>query len=462
MRTFRPYEPDQILLLPPSLQDWLPEGHLARFVSDVVDELDLSAIYEEYEQGDGRGYPPYHPVMMTKLVVYGYCTGRFSSRQIERLTYEDVGFRCLAADQHPDHDTVAFFRERHLGALSGLFLQVLRLCREAGLVKLGHVAVDGTKVLANASKHKAMSYDRMEKDEKRLEEEIAKLLEQARQVDQEENERYGKGVRGDELPAELARRESRLVKIREAKRALEEGARQEAEAVNARIQEREEADRRAGRRRRGRKPKRRDVARARPEPKAQRNFTDPESRIMKDGSTKGFVQAYNAQVGVDEKTGVIVAADVVQESNDKKQLKPMLLQVKKNLGRLPKRSSADSGYFSGEAIEDEDLKKTDLYVATRRHKHNQKEPIEEVLPPDAEVSVTEQMRNKLRTQEGRAIYARRKCIVEPVIGNIKEVQRFRRFSLRGHRKVRGEFLLVCMAHDLLKLFRGKRTAAVPA
>jgi len=462
MRAFRPYEPDQILLFPPSLQDWLPEGHLARFVCDVVDELDLSAIYEEYEQGDGRGYPPYHPLMMTKLVLYGYCTGRFSSRQIERLTYEDVAFRYLAADQHPDHDTVAFFRERHLGALSGLFHQVLLLCREAGLVKLGHVALDGTKVLANASKHKAMSYGRMETEEKRLAGEIAKLLEQARQVDAEEDARYGKGVRGDELPAELARRESRLVRIREAKRALEEQARREAEDANAQIEEREEAERRTGHRRCGRRPKRREVVRAKPAPKAQRNFTDPDSRIMLDGSTKGFVQAYNAQVGVDEETGVIVAADVVQESNDKKQLKPMLLQVEENLGRLPEVGTADSGYYSADAVTDPDLEDTDLHVATGRHKHNELEPVEELLPPEAEVSVLERMRNKLRTEMGRAIYARRKCIVEPAFGNIKEVMRFRRFSLRGHRKVKGEFLLVCAAYDLLKLFRNRPSMAVLA
>ena len=453
MRTYRPYEPDQILLFPPSLQDWLPEGHLARFLCDVVDELDLSAIYEEYEEGDGRGYPPYHPLMMTKLVLYGYCTGRFSSRQIERLTYEDVAFRYLAADQHPDHDTVAYFRERHLEALSGLFQQVLLLCREAGLVKLGHVALDGTKVLANASKHKAMSYGRMETEEKRLEEEIAKLLEQARQTDAEEDARYGKGVRGDELPAELARRESRLAKIREAKRALEEQARREAEETNASIEAQEEAERQSGHKRRGRKPKRRDVADAKPASRAQRNFTDPDSRIMVDGSTKGFVQAYNAQAGVDKEVGVIVAADVVQESNDKKQLEPMLMQVKENLGRLPDKTSADSGYYSGKAVEAPELTDTDLYIATHRHKHNEIEPAEELLPPEAEVSARERMQNKLRTEEGRAVYARRKCIVEPVFGNIKEVLRFRRFSMRGHPKVRGEFLLMCAAYDLLKLFR---------
>jgi transposase len=359
MRTYRPYEPDQILLFPPSLQDWLPEGHLARFLCDVVDELDLSALYEEYEEGDGRGNPPYHPLMMTKLILYGYCTGRFYSRQIERLTYEDVAFRYLAADQHPDHDTVAYFRERHLGSLSGLFQQVLLLCREA-------------------------------------------------------------------------------------------------EEANARIEEREEAERR------GRKPKRRDVARAKPASKAQRNFTDPDSRIMVDGSTKGFVQAYNAQAGVDEEAGVIVVADVVQESNDKNQLKPMLMQVEENLGRLPDRSSADSGYYSAEAVEAPELKGTDLYIATDRHKHNEIEPVEELLPPEAEVSARERMQNKLRTEEGRAVYARRKCIVEPVFGNIKEVLRFRRFSMRGHPKVRGEFLLMCAAYDLLKLFRNAPSTAALA
>src|SRR5215210_5182103 len=256
-KTFRRYEPDQYLLLPPDLREWLPEGHLALFVSDVVEELELSAIFDEYEKGDGRGYPPYHPVMMVKLLIYGYCTGVFSSRKIERATVVDVAFRVLAANQHPDHDSIATFRKRHLAALAGLFVQILRLCEKAGLVTLGHVAVDGTKIRANASKHKAMSYARMVQTEQKLEAEMIALLEEAQRIDDAEDTLYGKDQRGDELPAELARRESRLAKIREAKAALEAEARARAHAE-------------------GKPPD--DVV---PPDKTQRNFTDPEAKIQK-------------------------------------------------------------------------------------------------------------------------------------------------------------------------------------
>ena len=227
-KTFRPYSLDQRLLLPPDLREWLPEGDLALFISDVVAEMDLSAIYHAYETGDGRGQPPYHPALMVTLLLYAYCTGMPSSRKIERATYRDVAFRVLAGDQHPDHDSIAEFRKRHLSALAQLFVQGLRLCQAAGLVKLGHVALDGTKIKANASKHKAMSYARMEETERRLEQEVAALLEQAQQVDAAEDAAYGRGRRGDELPAELARRESRLTTMRAAKAALEAEAKEEA------------------------------------------------------------------------------------------------------------------------------------------------------------------------------------------------------------------------------------------
>src|SRR5713101_3241647 len=279
-KTFRPYELNQRLLLPPDMREWLPEGHLALFVSDVVDALDLAAIFAAYE-GEERGQPPYHPAMMVKLLVYAYCTGKPSSRKIERATYEDVAYRVLAADQHPDHDSIAAFRQRHLPALAELFGQVLRLCQEAGLVKLGHVALDGTKVKANASKHKAMSYERMCAAEQQLEQEVAALLARAQAVDAEEDAQYGAGRRGDELPAELARRESRLAKIREAKAALEVEARTRAQGDGTPPDE------------------------ARPPDKAQRNFTDPESKIQK--SSEGFIQGYNAQVAVDATAQVIVA-----------------------------------------------------------------------------------------------------------------------------------------------------------
>jgi len=285
------------------LQDWLPEGHVARFVADVVETLDLSAIYAKYKEGDGRGLAAYDPRMMVRLLIYAYCRGVPGSRRIERATYEDVGFRYLAADQHPDHSTIADFRQEHLASLSQLFVQVLKLCQRAGLVKLGHVALDGTKVKANASKHKAMSYERMGETEKKLEAEVQALLAEAARIDAEEDGKYGKGKRGEELPEELGRQESRLRKIREAKAALEEEAREAAKKkqaeVEARLRERERQEEERGRKLGGRPPQAPDPKQAKPEPKAQRNFTDPDSRIMKDGATKEFVQGYNAQAAVD-------------------------------------------------------------------------------------------------------------------------------------------------------------------
>jgi transposase len=357
-------------LLPPSLQDWLPEGHLARFVAEVVEALDLSAIYAVYEAGDGRGLAAYDPRMMVRVLIYGYCRGVASSRRMERATYEDVAFRYLAADQHPDHDTIATFRQEQLTPLGQLFVQVLKLCQRAGLVKLGHVALDGTKIKANASKHKAMSYERMEKAEKELAAEVQALLAEAARVDAEEDGKYGKGKRGDELPKELARRESRLEKIREAKAALEQEAREAAEKkqaeVAAQLKEREKQERERGRKFGGRAPQAPDPQTAKPEPQAQRNFTDPESPIMKDGATKEFVQAYNAQAAVDSHAQVIVGAAVTQEGNDKKQLVPMLKEVKVQMGIPPQRATADNGYFSEPNLTDAQLREIELFVAPDR------------------------------------------------------------------------------------------------
>lgn len=455
MKTFKPYTPDQLLLLPPALQDWLPEGHLALFVSDVVDHaLDLTPILATYETGDGRGQPPYHPALMVKLLVYAYCTGKPSSRRIEKATYEEVPYRVLAANQHPDHDSIAAFRQQHLEALAGLFCQVLDLCRAAGLVKLGHVALDGTKVLANASKHKAMSYGRLGAAEQKLEAEVAALLAQAQQVDAAEDAQYGKGQRGDELPAELARRESRLAKIRAAKAALEAEARAAAAAAAAAAQAkraaREWQAETTGRKPLGRPPQVPDPAQATPDPKAQRNFTDPESRIMKDGATKSFVQAYNAQAAVDGHAQIIVAAAVTQEANDKQQLVPLLSQVAQNCAARPTVASADSGYFSEAAVTAEPLVGIDLHVAPDRQKHG-----EAPAPPPRpdEGTVIGAMRAKLQTAAGQAVYALRKAIVEPVFGQIKDGRGFRRFSFRGLGKVQAEWQIICLSHNLLKLFR---------
>ncbi len=285
-KTFRPYDPEQIFLMPASLEDWLPIGHLVYFISDVVNHLDLSSIMRRYEEE--KGYPPYHPAMMVKVLLYAYCIGVPSSRKIEKRLEEDIGFRVLAANNTPDFRTISDFRKDHLQALAALFLQVLKLCQKAGLVKLGHISIDGTKIKANASKHKAMSYKRMKEEEARLVAEIQDLLKKAKAVDEEEDQKYGRDKRGDELPRELAFRESRLKKIREARAALEAEARAEAKQTQ------------------GRGGKATGV----PEDKAQRNFTDPDSHIMPAPGGKHFEQAYNAQAAVDSAHQVIVAAEI--------------------------------------------------------------------------------------------------------------------------------------------------------
>ncbi len=460
---FLPYTLDQRLLLPPDLREWLPEGHLALFVSDVVDALDVSPILRACDKADDRGRAGYHPVMMVKLLVYAYCVGKPSSRKIERATYEEVAFRMLAGDQHPDHDCIADFRKRHLGALAGLFVHVLQLCKKAGLVKLGHVAIDGTKIQANASKHKAMSYGRMGEAERKLTEEVQRLLKEAERIDAEEDAEHGKGKRGDELPQELARRESRLKKIREAKAALEadakERARAEAAQAQAKLEERARKEAETGKKARGNPPDVPDPAEAKPDESAQRNFTDPESRIMPDGAHKGsFVQAYNAQIAVDDGAQIIVAYDVTQQTNDKKQLVPMAAHVVAALGQLAVVTSADAGYFSEAAVDDPSLASTFLLVPPNRQKHGTPST-PPIAPPGPEASATERMRHTLDDVKGRALYRMRKAIVEPVFGQIKEARGFRRFLLRGVEAVRDEFGFIALTHNLLKLFRSRTTIA---
>jgi transposase len=468
-RGFLPYTLDQRLLLPPDMRAWLPEGHAALFVSDVVDAMDLSTIYEACETGDDRGRAGYHPAMMTKLLVYGYCFGVTSSRRIERATQQDVAFRVLSGDQQPDHDSIATFRRRHMVALGELFVQMFELCREAGLVKLGHHAVDGTKMGADASKHKAMSYERMGEAKAKLEAEVQKLLEEAERVDAEEDALHGKGKRGDELPKELQRRESRLKKIQEAKVALEAEAKAKAEAkaweAKAKLEERARKEQETGKKTAGRPPEVPVVEEAKPEPKAQRNFTDPESRIMPDGANKGsFLQGYNAQIAVDAEAQIIVAAEVTQQTNDKQQLEPMAKAIVASVGRLADVTSADAGYFSEEAIERVQSMGTELLVPPNRQKHGEScaEPFESSAPFPDSPSSTERMRQRLRTAVAIALYRMRKAIVEPVFGQIKGVRGLRRFALRGLVLVRAEWRFIAMTHNLLKLFRhgpGKRAAA---
>jgi len=462
-KRFRTDHINQSLLLPPSLHDWLPEGHLGRFIADVTEELDLGPIYRSYE-GDGRGLAAYQPLVMVRLLLYGYCKGVASSRKIEQATYEDVAFRYLSGDRHPDHDTIAAFRKRHLSALAGLFVQVLQLCQKAGLVKLGHVAIDGTKMRANASKHKAMSYERMTETEQRLRQEVEELLRQAADVDEAEDAQYGKGKRGDELPEELQRRESRLKKIREAKAELEQEAKEEAEQLRAeaeaKIAKRREQEAQTGKKAGGHDPKVPDPEQAQLKPGAQRNFTDAESRIMPDGANKGsFLQGYNAQAAVDSQTQVIVAAAVTQQTTDNDELVPMIQQVIANTGSQPQAVSADTGYWSPGHVADPQVAGIDLHIAVGRQKHGEK-VAEATGPPPEEATLREAMEHKLRTEAGRSIYKMRKAIVEPVFGQIKERRGFRRFSFRGLRSVGLEWELICLTGNLLKLFRFGRAPQV--
>jgi transposase len=430
-KSYRPYYPDEELLLPPSLRDWLPENHLAYFVSDVADNLDLSGMDAVYGN-EKRGQPPYDPLMMTKVLLYGYCVGVFSSRRIERRLVEDIAFRVLAAGNQPNFRTVSDFRKIHLVTLEGLFEQVLKIALEAGAMKVGRVAVDGTKVKANASKHKAMSYDRMQEKEKQLKDEVKQLLAQAEAADAAEDQQYGKDRRGDEFPAELQRRETRIKKIQEAKRAVEQRARDKAVAEGA------------------------DPKQATPKDKDQNNFTDPQSRIMK--GADGIVQAYNAQAAVEPKLQLIVGQTVTQAANDKEQLMPMLATMEEQSGQRPDDVLADSGYCSEknlEALDSEEnpQRRIDGYIATERQKHDEyKEPCPKGPLPKGATRV-DRMRRKLKTKAGKAVYAARKAIVEPVFGQIKQARGFRQFLLRGIDKVRGEWSMVCLTHNILKMYR---------
>jgi transposase len=430
-KTYKAYQPEQDLLLPPSLKDWLPEKHLAYFVSDVVDELNLSGIEAVYEK-DLRGQPPYDPRMMTKLLVYGYCVGVYSARKMQQRLNEDVAFRVLAAGNAPDFRTIADFRKIHRETLKGLFEQVLKMALELGAMKLGRVALDGSKVKANASKHKAMSYDRMGEQEKAIRQEVKEMLAQAEAVDAEEDARYGKECAGNELPEELQRRETRLKRIREAKRALEERARAKA------------------------KKEGQPVEKAQPKAKDQYNFTDPESRIMK-SSSEGFVQAYNAQIVVEPELQLIVGQAVTQAGNDKEQVAPMMQTVEAQSGQRPEAVIADSGYCSEknlETLESEPRaeRRIEAFMATERPKHGERRVGGRGPLPKGATRV-ERMKRKLLTKAGAAIYAARKGIVEPVFGQIKEARGFRRFSLRGFEKVKAEWALVCATHNILKMYR---------
>jgi transposase len=447
-KTYRPWNPNQQYLFSPSVQDWLPEKDMVYVLLDVVSGFDITAITQKYEQ-EKRGFPPYHPRMMLSLLLYSYCRGIFSSRKIMQACRERI--KVIVGDDIPNFRTISDFRKLHLKELQQLFVQVLQLCQEAGLVKLGHVALDGTKIKANASRHKAMSYGRMLKEEKRLTEEIKQLFEKAESIDRQEDNEYGPESCGDELPEELARRESRLKRIQEAKKALEAKAR--AAAQEAQKQHEQEDSKTDDKPKRGRKRKAvSDI----PADNKQYNFTDPESSIMK-ANNKGWDQCGNAQAAVDSTNQIIVACDVTGQSNDKQQFEPMLKQAQDNVGRDKKikAASADSGYYSETNVKFAEDKKIDAYIATKRTKHNDPAMKFPCGRPPKDLTVKEKMARKLRTRKGRETYSKRKSIVEPVFGQIKGARGFIQFSLRGLDKMRGEWAIVCLTHNLLKLFRAQ-------
>jgi transposase len=458
-KTFRAYDPHQVFLLPPSLDDWLPGDHVARLVSELVEEvLDLEPFLASYVEA--RGFPPYDPRLMLKLLIYGYVTGVRSSRAIERRCHDDVAFRFLAANAAPDFRSIARFRRRHLDALKGLFVQVLELCQRAGMVRLGRVALDGSKVRADASRRKAMSYGRMTEREADLAAEVDEMMAQAEATDVAEDERFGPDRRGDGLEGELARRESRLAKIRAAKADLEADAARRAGADAARRSWQASA-----RRGDGTTDAQRDAAdaaheaaaRARPDGKAQRNFTDPDARIMKtsDGS---FHYCYNAQAVVDDAHQVIVATRLDNRSADAPAFASMLDEVTANCGHLPRQVLADAGYFSDDNVHAAAERHVDALIATGRLKHNETPPPAPRGRIPNNATPKERMARKLRTKKGKAAYARRKAIVEPVFGQIDTCQGGKRLLLRGVHAAEAEWTFMGACHNLRKLFNHTGTA----
>ncbi len=458
-KTYRPWDPQAYRQQAHSPLAKLPEGDLVFFLLDLVPHLDLGAIYAPYED-QLRGAPPFDPRLMTCLWLYAYAVGVFSSRKLAQACERNLAFLAIAGDDRPDFRTLSDFRKLHLDALAGLFTQVLRLAHAAGLVQLGAWATDGSKLPGNASRHKAMSYGYMAKEEQRLQAEIKELLAQQQQADEAEDAALG-CRRGDELPAELQFREGRLAKIREAKARLEQQAREAAAAERQRRAEAEEQVRRGEKHTGGRPPK--PISEV-PDDKAQTSFTDPELKVMQQNN-KGWDYGGNAQVVVDDACQIILACDVVIESNDKRQAVPMARQALANLtaagierprdgqGEVQKiLSVADTGYFSAEAVAGLEALGLDPYLATERQRHHALAPAEDT-PLPAKATAQEQMRAKLRTARGRAVYGLRKGVVEPVFGQVKGARGFRRFAWRGLKEVRGEWRLVCLTHNLLKLWR---------
>lgn len=448
-KTYRFYDPEQILLFPPNIREWLPEGHLAFFIDTLISHADISTITDYYEQSD-RGNPPYDPRMMTKILTYAYCIGMPSSRKINKALYEDVAFRILAAGNFPDFRTISDYRKIHLNALEELFAHVLDLCSEAGLVKLGTVALDGTKVKANASIDRNYNHRKLTEKEEHLQKIAHDLFEKAEQIDTEEDRIYGKDRRGDELPDGFRTKTEQLERIRTAKTILEQRQQKKKNKYDRKKQERTETEKKTGKRMRGRKLKH---VEERPEDSAVANTTDPDSRVMK--TRTGYIQGYNGQIAVDTSSQVIVAADLVSDQNDKQQLQPMMQKIQENTGRLPHRATMDAGFDNEEQIRPF-WDKVDLYIPTQKD-WKQRKTMKETPPPRGRIPMNlplrERMKRKLLTKKGKAIYKKRGSSVEPVNGQIKDIRGFDRLSLRGLQKGKSEWKFICTTHNILKLWR---------
>jgi transposase len=451
-KTYRDWSTDQTYLFPPSPHDWLSEGDLVYFLLDTVATLDLTPIFAHYER-ELRGQPPFHPRMMVALLLYCYATGTRSSRKIMRRCHVDVACRVIVAEDIPDFRTISDFRKIHLARLETLFVQVLKLCALAGLAKVGTIALDGTKVKANASRHKAMSYDRMKSEEARLKEKIARLLADAEATDQAEDLQHGPDRQGDELPDELVRRQSRLAKIQAAKKLLE---------ARARIEAAEEAARRQAE---GKAPPATPPAEAAPDLRDQINFTDPESRIMK-ASNKGWDQCGNAQAVANEHQ-IILAADVTEQGNDLRQALPIVDQARANLEAAGVREAikaalGDAGYYSEANATDLKQRGIEPYLATERLKHHEKVASAPRGRIPGGLTAKQRMARKLRAKVGREMYAKRKGMIEPIFGQLKQVLGFRQFSMRGLASMRGEWRLMATVHNLLKLWRNHKMVEMAA
>jgi len=484
MSHYRPYSRCQPFLIPQDLQDWIPNDHLVRFVADLVGKLDLSGVKTSFRSASFVGRPTYHPQMMVALLIYSYIVGIASSRKIEQAVEDRLDFRWLAGGEHPDHDCIATFRKKNIEVFSKLFGQVLITCQQMGLVKLGRVVVDGTKLLANASRSRTYNSAQLQKLREMLEATARQLVEEGARVDQEEDAQHGVGIRGDELPKELANLESRLRKIDEAMNKLREAARdgaaEQAKATQDKAEHRAQEEAKTGKKHHGRKPKAKTAAQIEAEllasDKLRINLTDPDSHLMKDGATKAIIQGYNAQAAVDCELQIIVAAEVTEDANDKHQLVPMVTKVEENLGQLPEQACADCGYFGEPAVTDPALAGVELFVPPSRDctqgeaDANALKDLEPVVANfnggsfvlvRREISVADRMRALLKTPEGRAAYSDRGKTVEPVFGQTKACRGLRGFLLRGIASVQGEWKLMCLGHNILKMYRASRPEQRP-